>query len=487
MFEFKLNNLIPLFCLVTLLLTFSCEEQDAHKEGRELAKIHCSTCHLYPEPLILPRRVWGEKIMPNMGLKMGMSHGPLYSYGKPEELKDLTPSLSQEDWNKIVHYYINSSENEPPIYQSIQNQKENPFFNPRFFSNHSIPLVTMTSFNLKDNKLYLGESNTNSLLTLDQNGQILNSDKFDSPPVKIMFTDSINYVLTIGSLAPSDEAKGKLYIGRDTIEGLRRPVDFLVKDVNSDGFNDIYICNYGNSIGDFSWYENLKDGTYKKREIYPLSGAIKIEIANIDTDSEEEIIVLFAQEHESVFIFDSTDSSFDVQKVAQFQPTFGSVDFQLRDMDNDGDLDIIIGNGDNSDFSLVLKQFHGVRILINEGNKVFTESYFQHIHGVSKIQVEDFDIDGDMDIVAISNFGNFTDPKFKSVNVLINEGDLEFTPQYIKNLPEFRWQTIDVSDYDQDGDQDVFLGSFNLNIGPEESDVSDKQNITWVKLENTTL
>ena len=124
--------------------------------------------------------------------------------------------------------------------------------------------------------------------------------------------------------------------------------------------------------------------------------------------------------------------------------------------------------------------------MINKGNKEFSEEYFMPVHGVSKIIAEDFDMDGDTDILTISNFGDFTDPKFKSVQLLINEGGLKFKPKYINELPDFRWQTLDVADYDQDGDLDVFIGSFNFKAGPQESNISDKRNISWVKLENKT-
>ena len=231
-----------------------------------------------------------------------------------------------------------------------------------------------------------------------------------------------------------------------------RPVDFLINDINLDGYDDVFVCNYGNNVGDFSLFENLKNDTYNKRIIHPMSGAIKVEMTNMDADEENEIVVLFAQEHELIMIWDYENNSFVGKKVVQFQPAFGSVDFQLRDMDGDGLKDIIIGNGDNSDLSTVLKNFHGVRVLLNRGDKEFSEDYFLPIHGVSKIMAEDFDLDGDTDILTISNFGDFSNPKFKSVQLLLNEGELVFKPKYINGLPDFRWQTLDVSDFDKDGD-----------------------------------
>ena len=419
-----------------------------------------------------------------MGLKIGMSHGPIYSYGDGETLEDLEPTMSQEDWDKIVHYYLNESESTIPKYL-IEDQEKSTLFEAHLFSQDSLSVLSMTSYNDEKGNLFLGNASTSELLTVDAEGHILSNEKLDSPPVKVAFKDSLDYVLTIGSMNPSDEAKGKLKIGNNIIDGLIRPVDFLIYDINSDGYDDVFVCNYGNNIGDLSLYENLKNGTYSKKIIHPLSGAIKVQMANMDDDNENEIVVLFAQEHEYIMIWDYENNTFSGQKVVQFQPAFGSVDFQLRDMNSDGLKDIIIGNGDNSDLSTVLKNFHGVRVLLNRGNLGFTEDYFYPIHGVSKVVVEDFDLDGDNDILTVSNFGDFTDPKFRSVQFLLNEGELKFTPKSINGLPDFRWQTIDVNDFDNDGDLDVFLGAFNLEIGPQESSISVNQNISWARLENT--
>ena len=474
-----------IFGLGLLSLSIQCAKENKHAAGESLAKIHCGSCHMFPEPGILPRRVWGEKILPNMGLKMGMSHGPIYAYGNSESTQNLEPLLSQEDWDRIVHFYLNRSENSIPK-NNIQDYEASTLFESHIFQLDSFPLISMTSYNEQSGKLFLGNGSNSKLLTLDLNGDVLNVEKLESPPVKIIIKDSLDYLLTIGHLNPSDEASGRLRIGTNAIEGLIRPVDFLIHDFNVDGYDDVLVCNYGNNVGDFSWYENLGNGSYNKKVLQPMSGAIKVELTNMDSDADDEIVVLFAQEHEMIMIWDYDNNILNGKKVIQFQPAFGAVDFQLKDMNGDGLKDIIIGNGDNSDLSTVLKNYHGIRVLINKGGKEFTEGFFMPIHGISKIRVEDFDMDGDTDILTISNFGDFTDPKFKSVQLLMNEGELKFKPKYINALPDFRWQTLDVSDYDKDGDLDVFIGSFNFKAGPEESNISDKENISWVKLENKT-
>ena len=197
-------------------------------------------------------------------------------------------------------------------------------------------------------------------------------------------------------------------------------------------------------------------------------------------------MALFAQETESLYVFVYEINAFSIKKIVQFHPAFGVNDFQLEDMNNDGLLDVIISNGDNADYSEVLKNYHGIRIYLNEDNYTFSESYFYPYHGTSKVEVVDFNLDGKQDVLAISNFGDLTDPNFENIVLLINTGDLEFSPTRIADVPRCGWQTIDVKDFDNDGDKDVFVGAFNIKLGPPESIPKKQENISWILLKNRT-
>lgn len=98
----------------------------------------------------------------------------------------------------------------------------------------------------------------------------------------------------------------------------------------------------------------------------------------------------------------------------------------------------------------------------------------------------DFNLDGNLDILTISNFGDLTDSNFESVVLLTNTGDLNFNANKIKNIPRIGWQTIDVKDFDNDGDKDVFIGAFGIKLGPKESIKVNDVNIYWVRLINKT-
>ncbi|MCB0564242.1 MAG: VCBS repeat-containing protein [Phaeodactylibacter sp.] len=51
------------------------------------------------------------------------------------------------------------------------------------------------------------------------------------------------------------------------------------------------------------------------------------------------------------------------------------------DLNQDGREDILYVNGDNADYSIVDKPYHGVRLFLNNGNNEFSEKYFHPMPG----------------------------------------------------------------------------------------------------------
>ena len=478
--------LLLAFLLCTLL---SCEPKQKQSEGEVLAKTLCASCHMFPEPSLLPSNIWLSQTLPEMGLRLGMSnHGPeYYEKGSSGDVYPSKPLLSQKEWEKLVMYYKITAPKEIELYEQPI-LKDNSIFKIKTFSYDSIPssIVTMLDYNPKTRKLYLGDGRNSSLIQVTVDGEIIKKEKLESPPVRMSFLKEEQSLLTIGSLYPSDEESGVLKLGNIFIDGLRRPVDFLQNDVNGDGFEDVVVCEFGNTVGSLAWYENKGDLFYERHVIQELSGSIKIEFVDIDNDGKEELLALFTQESESLLAFSFDGNKVTSKKLLQFHPAFGVNDFEIVDMNNDGDLDIVVSNGDNADYSEVLKNYHGVRVYVSQNEGGFLESYFYPYHGASKIRVADFNLDGKKDIITVSNFGNLKDENFKSIVLLINEGADKYKPTSVANAPKIGWQTIDVEDYDNDGDVDVFVGAFGIKLGPKESMSSDENKISWMRLKNLT-
>ena len=139
---------------------------------------------------------------------------------------------------------------------------------------------------------------------------------------------------------------------------------------------------------------------------------------------------------------------------------WGSTSFQLVDFNRDGNLDILYTCGDNSDYSKILKPFHGVYIFLNQGGFRYKQAYFYPINGCTKAVAADFDGDGDLDLTTIAFFGDLKNRPAETFLYFEQQRFLDFLPHAVPVSAFGRWICMDVGDWDNDGDPDVALGNF---------------------------
>jgi len=136
-------------------------------------------------------------------------------------------------------------------------------------------------------------------------------------------------------------------------------------------------------------------------------------------------------------------------------------------MDRDGRMDLITLNGDNGDSDPYnsLKRDQGIRIYLNKGDLQFEEAYFYPMNGVYGAEVEDFDLDGDLDIAAIAFFPDFYPENPENFVFLEQTDPLTFAPKTHPATYKGRWLTMDSGDFDGDGDKDIIIGATYSPVG----------------------
>ncbi len=173
----------------------------------------------------------------------------------------------------------------------------------------------------------------------------------------------------------------------------------------------------------------------------------------------------------------------------RFPPVFGSNDIQIADFNADGHIDLLYVNGDNADFTRVVKPYHGLRLYLADEQGDYQETLFFPLPGAYSARAGDFDADGDLDIAASSYFPDYLNAPEESFVYLENKGDLTFEGHTLADAQQGRWITMDAGDLDGDGDLDILLGS-NIGFSPQGDTTGLFQR--WVKeapsfvlLENT--
>jgi hypothetical protein len=443
--------------------------EESNLSGEELAKIHCSGCHIFPDPKSLPKAIWLNGVLPKMALRLGQGEFMLemMNFSNDEMMAIINsgvypqnPVMAKADWEKILKYY---GENAPDslIQNEILNTKELLGFSIKEQEIDANEII-LTQFDSTKNQTLIGTSIKSTVYSLSSNGNLIDSIKTKSPVVDIKYHKNLGKVtLEVGILNPSDLSEGRLLAGNKVlIDKLHRPVHMVLADLNGDNYEDFIISNFGNLTGNLTWYDGK---TFKGNILNNEPGARVVYQVDFDKDGKKDILALMTQGREAIVLFRNTgNGEFEMKTLMSFPSYFGSSYFEAKDLDFDGDLDFVYTNGDNADLSITKKPFHGVRIYLNERNAEFKEKYFYPINGASKVIAEDFDNDKDFDLAVISFF-----PDTKRNEAFLyfeGQANLKFEVSSKKKVSSHKWLTMDAGDFDKDGDKDIILGAFNREL-----------------------
>jgi hypothetical protein len=269
------------------------------------------------------------------------------------------------------------------------------------------------------------------------------------------------------------------YDSEPFLTGLRRPLHTSTVDFNRDGKTDYVVSAFGHNQGGLYAFIQNKKGGFEKHPVREMAGATQSVTGDFNGDGWPDIIALFAHADEGIWLFaNNQKGGFTEKNLLHFPPVYGSSSFQLADFNRDGLPDILYTAGDNSDYSRILKPYHGIYIFLNKGNLQFEQSWFDPVNGATKAMAADFDSDGDLDIASIAFFADLRDKPGEKFLFFRNEHSaagnaLRFQPFSPPITRNGRWICMDVNDWDGDGDADIVLGNYSKGFLNQEEVKAD--------------
>lgn len=453
-----LKLLIPL----TFLFFVACNSRE--ERGKLLAEKHCGSCHLPVSPSLLTKEIWTKHVLPAMAPKLGIGvwEGDQYYVTSAKQ----TGPVSFEDWNEIVAYYKKMAPDSLTIENRPLTEDADLFSIQRPAGTDSTKIASTTMLSVHNGKIYTG--NESALQIWDNQLQGTTLIKLESPAVNMYWLDQDTALLTcIGDLRAVDAPKGTLWkVSGQEVKtiglGLPRPVQSIGADFNKDGLTDHVVCGFGHNYGGLYVFEQQPDGEYQKKAVWEVAGAEHAVTGDFNGDGWPDIMALFAYGDEGIWVFlNDKKGGFTSENVLRFPPVYGSTSFQIVDWNKDGKPDIIYTSGDNADYSMELKPYHGIYIYLNKGDIKFEQAYFYPMNGCTKAIAQDFDGDGDLDIAAIAFFADLQHHPEEKFIYFEQTKSLQFTPHAVPGLKtEGRWICMETGDYDGDGDIDIVLGNF---------------------------
>jgi hypothetical protein len=296
-------------------------------------------------------------------------------------------------------------------------------------------------------------------------------------------------VADLGTVTPSDATNGAVVWLQRKPTGdfhsvpiateLGRVADAQAADFDGDGDLDIVAAVFGwRKVGEILYLENRSaPGAGPRFEPYTIDarpGAIHVPVVDLDRDGRPDFVALISQHFEAVVAYHNVGPGrFEPHEIyAAEHPAWGSSGIELVDLDGDADLDILCTNGDTLD-DLVLKPYHGVGWLENQGRYPFTAHRITSLQGAHAARAADLDGDGDLD-VAVSVFIPFAKTGMPGVELADSIIWLERNASggYDRHSLEGAsciHPTLDCADVDGDGDIDIAVGNMTMAKAPGDS------------------
>ena len=241
----------------------------------------------------------------------------------------------------------------------------------------------------------------------------------------------------------------------------------IIDDFDNDNYLDLVVSTW-NPAGQIRFFQNNRDGSFSEQTeqagFLGLYGGLNLLQADYDNDDDVDILVLrgawleAAGQHPNSLLRNNGNGTFtDVT----FDAGLGEVHYPTQtaswgDYDNDGDLDLYIGNESTEAFNAPCQLFR------NNGDGTFSDVAVQadvQNHRFTKSVIwGDYNADRFLDLY-VSNF--------KGANRLYrNNGDSTFTDvaaelnidQPMRSFPAWFW------DFDNNGDLDLYVSAYSAGI-----------------------
>jgi FG-GAP-like repeat len=473
----------------------------------------CTKCHVLPPPEYVPRGMWRFRVQE-------MAERSMMGTGVPPGEESI---LWQLDLDKIARWYEMRSPEILPLpdpwpqddggLRFVRHAYDPPaappvpiISNVCFFDLDGDGRLEIVACDMGRGSVFLGdparrpgELRQIAVLSNPAHAEMVDLDKDGKQDLLIA---------DLGEFLPADHEKGSIVWLRQVapfqfekhvlIDRIPRSADVQAADFDGDGDLDLTVAAYGfQRVGSTFYYENQttdwKEPKFVQYTIDARTGSIHVPPVDLNRDGRMDFVALVAQQYEHVvaYLNRGPGKGFRAETIFRgITPVWGSSGIQVVDLDKDGDLDVLYTNGDTLD-DFTIRPFHGIRWLENKGAFPYVQHDLAAMPGVHRAQAADMDGDGDLDVVACAFLPDAKHPQFQN---LTRQGDLgEFTGiGWLEQVRpgQFRLHTLekgklthvtlDLGDFDRDGDIDVLIGNFvGFTFGKADTGF---KSATWVEL-----
>jgi mono/diheme cytochrome c family protein len=461
-------------------------------DGEALAHQVCVACHKFPPPDILPKRLWPSELQKMVLIS---EKKPMGTWGGQHQKPVLSP-----EFQAILDYYQRTAPEALPPPEAWPAPDSSPLrfvkkvirFKEALTQEPAIANVRLVNV--------LGDARPELLACDMRQGVVLLARPYD-PAAGVQVIGEVPHpahvspvdldrdglqdllVADLGEFFPGDHKQGAAVWLRRSVDGPYAPfvfgdfpriADVEAGDFDGDGKLDLVVAEFGLQFsGGITLMLNRtvdwSHPVFERKSVLEHPGPIHVIPVDLDHDGKLDFITLIAQEQESVvaYLGDGKGGFTPHTLYAAPQPDWGSTGIQVVDFDGDGDMDVLVTNGDMFDDD-ALKPYHGIQWLENKGGLRFEAHHLAGLAGAHRAVAVDLDGDGDMDVVASAFTGLAKDTASLPSLVWLEQVEPGRFARHTIEVGQPRHATLDVGDVDGDGDLDIVTGTFQITGSSDE-------------------
>jgi hypothetical protein len=478
----------------------------------------CGNCHAFPDPSSFPKSRWYEEVRRGFDFYQQSGRSDLklpsladvvawYHHQAPENLSvpDQAPAVS--DSLNFTTTDLRAASNVLAGAPCVSFVEVRPGPSPQTVDLWISDMKHGAAFQLTDIHQLAGQSFADGTMRYSfpfcaKNPAVVRQVDLDGNGVDDLL------IADLGSFLPEDHDRGQVVWIPDAISdhprtpialltGAGRVADVQTGDFDGDGRLDVIVAAFGwHKTGGLILLTNAgaREGVLQFEQLLleDHSGAIHVIPEDLDRDGRLDLIVLYGQQFEQVTAYFNRSDRFEKRVLYEApDPSWGSSGLSVCDIEGDGDTDLLYTNGDSFDSQLI-KPYHGIWVLENQGSAQFTARRIAALPGVHRAIAADLDQDGDLDIAATAMLPKaaITDHPPESLQAVIwleQTGPGEFARHVIEfGVP--RYASMTIGDVNGDDRPDIIAGVFQ----PEANSDCTVARIFWnqrsgTKHRNTVL
>jgi hypothetical protein len=293
-------------------------------------------------------------------------------------------------------------------------------------------------------------------------------------------------VALLGDILPSDELVGAVVLLENQgdrfeqhllLDDVRRVADVQTGDLDGDGDLDLAVAVFGYGRGEILWLENLNEEGFRDHLVISRPGVIHVPIGDYDGDGDLDLATIVSQDEEEVWAFENDGRGNFTPHLIYFTHNYdaGGGGLVASDLDQDGDIDFLLSQGDNLEFGHGWPQpYHGCVWVRNDGNWNFSAMQIGALGGTYATNAGDLDQDGDLDLVMVSMSNDWTDSSHPTIVWVENDGENNFQRTWTIDTAPVELITLAVGDLDGDGIPDLVAGRLRVptTVAPESTGIA---------------